>query len=248
MAVITTAARSYRGQRGNRRRRPGRRMAVPRLSVQRKYVRRPASRASSGEALPVQGAFVVRIRALDEEIGERGLHRHRGTRHGSVQGLGRADGLGERRGRHRRCRGRRRRQLRLSFRLVDALDLIVLVVRPFPLIIEVLRKRSLQRRRRWRLQRQRQFVLMRVWHDRKRYQSAEDDARRDADAPAEAPCYTADANRGACAAACASRTTYPAPAILESSIRSTVRPASSCESRPPSPRTWSAASTAQPAR
>ena len=47
-AEITTAARSYRGQRGNRRRRPGRRMAVPRLSVQRKYVRRPASRASSG--------------------------------------------------------------------------------------------------------------------------------------------------------------------------------------------------------
>ena len=52
-------------------------------------------------------------------------------------------------------------------------------MRPFPLIIEVLRKRSLQRRRRWRLQRQRQFVLMRVWHDRKRYQSAEETAALD---------------------------------------------------------------------
>ena len=56
------------------------------------------------------------------------------------------------------------------------LELIVQVARPFPLIIEVLRKRILQRWRRWRIQRQRQFVLMRVWHDRKRYQSAEETA------------------------------------------------------------------------
>ena len=59
------------------------------------------------------------------------------------------------------------------------LELIVQVARPFPLIIEVLRKRILQRWRRWRIQRQRQFVLMRVWHDRKRYQSAEETAALD---------------------------------------------------------------------
>ena len=73
--------------------------------------------AANGEALPVQGAFVVRIRApWPKRLATRTPSPSRRATWPYSRTWPRADGLGERRGRHRRCQSRRRRQLRLVLR------------------------------------------------------------------------------------------------------------------------------------